>query len=133
MQLEKRRVLLVCSQHLFGQGLETILRRVEGMKLLGPIELFPEDFNARLLELRPDAVIMVDEGEHSLSTSLLTVAILQQFPSLPVISAGLEQNTFRVYSAHTLPARSSDLVKAILNLPPGAPWEASQLASHSKS
>lgn len=133
MQLEKRRVLLVCSQHLFGQGLETILSRVEGMKLLGPIELFPEDFSARLLELRPDAVIMVDEGEHSLSTSFLTAAILQQFPSLPVISAGLEQNTFRVYSAHTLPARSSDLVEAILNLPPRAPWEASQPASHSKS
>ena len=133
MPLEKRRVLLVCSQHLFGQGLETILRRVEGMKLLGPIELFPEDFDSRLLELRPDAVIMVDEGEHSLSTYFLTAAILQQFPSLPVISAGLEQNTFRIYSAHTLPARSSDLVEAILNLPSGAPWDASWPASHSRS
>lgn len=133
MQLEKRRVLLVCSQRLFGQSLETILRRVEGMELLGPVELALENFEARLLELRPDAVIVVDEGEHSLRASLLTAAILQQFPSLPVISAGLEQHTFRVYSAHILPARSSDLVEAILNLPPGAPWEASQPTSHYKS
>ena len=133
MPLEKRRVLLVCSQHIFGEGLETILRRVEDMELLGPIALSLEDFSARLRELRPDAVIMVDESEHSLSTSLLTAAILQQFPGLPIISAGLEQNTFRVYSAHTLPARSSVLVKAILNLHPGAPWEASWPAHQSKS
>lgn len=133
MQLEKRRVLLVCSQHLFGEGLEAILRRVEDMELLGPIVLSPDDFGARLLELRPDAVIMVDEDEHRLNISLLTAAILQQFPSLPVISVGLEQNTFHVYSAYTLPARSSDLVEAILNLLPGAPWDAPQPASYSKS
>lgn len=123
MQREKRRVLLICSQRLFGESLETILRRDDNLEMIGPIEASEENINSRLLELRPDAVIIVDEGETKMSLSYLTAAILQEFPSLPVIRAGLEQNIFRVFSAHTLPARSSDLVDAILNLPPNNPWE----------
>ena len=123
MQRQKRRVLLICSKRLFGESLETILRRDDQMELLGPIEASEENINMRLRELRPDAVIVVDEGETKMSVSYLTAAILQEFPSLPVIRAGLEQNIFRVFSAHTLPARSSDLVEAILNLPPNNPWE----------
>lgn len=126
MQGEKRRVLLICSQRLFGESLETILRRDDQMELLGPIEASEENINARLLELRPDAVIVVDEGKTQMNVSYLTAAILQEFPSLPVIRAGLEQNVFRVFSAHTLPARSSDLVEAILNLPQKDPWDEAQ-------
>ncbi len=132
MQREKRRVLLICSQHLFGESLEAILRRVKDMELLGPMELSQENINTCLLELRPDAVLIVDEGENKMTVSYLTASILQEFPSLPVIRAGLEQNIFRVYSAHTLPARSSDLVEAILNLPPINPWDETQLNSHPK-
>lgn len=123
MQREKRRVLLICSQRLFGESLETILRRDDNLELIGPIEASEENINSRLLELRPDAVIVVDEGETKMSASYLTASILQQFPSLPVIRAGLEQNVFRIFSAHTLPARSSDLVEALLNLPPHNPWD----------
>lgn len=130
--MPKHRVLLICSQHLFGESLEAILRRVEDMELLGPMELSQGNINARLRELRPDAVIVVDEGETKMSASYLTAAILQQFPNLPVIRAGLEQNIFRVFSAHTLPARSSDLVEAILNLPPEDPWDETQSNSHPK-
>lgn len=132
MKREKRRILLICSQHLFGESLENILRRVEGMELLGPMELSQENINVRLLELRPDAVVIVDEGENKKSISYLTAAILQQFPSLPVISAGLDQNIFRVFSTHTLPARGSDLVEAILNLPPENPWDDTRPNSHPK-
>lgn len=132
MQRAKRRVLLICSPHLFGESLETILRRVDEMELLGPMELSQENIHVRLLELRPDAVIVVDDGESKSNVSALTTAILQQFPHLPVISAGLEQNVFHVFSAHTLPARSSDFVEAILNLPPSNPWDAAQAGFHSK-
>lgn len=123
MQRVKRRVLLICSQRLFGESLETILRRDDHLELLGPIEASGEALNTRLLELRPDAVIVVDEGKTKTDP---TASILQQFPSLPVIRAGLEQNVFRVFSAHTIPARSSDLVEAILNLPAQGPWTETQ-------
>jgi len=118
MQREKRRVLLICSQRLFGESLETILRRDDQMELLGPIEASEENINIRLRELRPDAVIVVDEGETKMSVSYLTAAILQQFPSLPVIRAGLNENVFRVFLMHTLPARGADLLETIRNLPP---------------
>jgi DNA-binding NarL/FixJ family response regulator len=124
MQSEKRRVMLVSSKHLFGEGLEEILRKVGDVELIGPTELSQDSLSACLQRLRPDAVIVVESGDSRIQAASLAAAILQQFPNLPVISAGLEQNTFRVYSTHTLPARSSDLVEAILNLPPTDPWGA---------
>lgn len=117
MQSTKRRVLLVSSKHLFSEGLEEILRQVGDVELIGPLELTPDTVGSQLRQLRLDAVIVVEAGEAKASAAPLAAAILQQFPDLPVISAGLEQNTFRVYSTHTLPARSSSLVEAILNLP----------------
>lgn len=124
MQSEKRRVLLVSSKHLFSEGLEEILRQVGDVELIGPLELSPDTMRACLQETQPDAVIVAGVGEGKPNAASLAAAILQQFPNLPVISAGLEQNTLRVYSTHTLPARSSDLVEAILNLPPTDPWDA---------
>ncbi len=116
--------MLVSSKHLFSEGLEEILRKVGDVELLGPLEPALETLLAQLPELRPDAVLLVDEGDDGVRLTHLTAAILRQFPALPVISAGLDQNTFRIYSTHTLPARSSDLVDAILNLPPTDPWSA---------
>lgn len=124
MQPEKRRVLLVSSKHLFGEGLEEILRKVGDVELLGPLELSQEIMITQLPELRPDAVILVEEGENKMSVSYLTAAILRQFPRLPIISAELEQSICRVYSTQTLPARSSDLVEAIMNLPQNDQWDA---------
>ena len=126
MHREKRRILLICPQHLFGAGLEAILRRVQGMELLGPMEMSQEEANTRLPELRPNAVIVVDVGDSGASASRLTAHLLQEFPGLPVICAGLDQNIFRVFSTHTLPARGSDLVEAILNLPQNDPWGEAQ-------
>ena len=130
MHREKRRILLICPQHLFGAGLEAILRRVQGMELLGPMEMSQEEANTRLPELRPNAVIVVDVGDSGASASRLTAHLLQEFPGLPVIRAGLDQNIFRVFSTHTLPARSSDLVEAILNLPQKDLWDEARF--HSK-
>ncbi|MBV6395832.1 MAG: hypothetical protein HFACDABA_01414 [Anaerolineales bacterium] len=126
MQSEKRRVLLICSKRLFGESLEALLRKDGQFELLGPIEASENNIGMRLRELRPDAVIVVDEGETKMGITYLTASILQQFPSLPIIRAGLEQNVFRVFSAHTIPARSSNLVEAILNLPQNDPWEEAQ-------
>jgi len=124
MQSEKRRVLPVSSKHLFSEGLEEILRKVGAVELIGPLELSLDTLSAGVQQVRPDAVLVVESSEVKASAAPLAAAILQQFPDLPAISAGLEQNTFRVYSAHTVPARSSNLVETILSLPPAIPWDA---------
>lgn len=133
MPYPKRRVLLVCPPHLFGESLETILRRSDNLELLGPLDLTQTNVEPHLREWHPDAVVIVDQGETDMNVSYLIAAILQQFPALPVVRAGLEHNVFRVFSAHTLPARSSDLVEAILSLPPAPVWAATQPGSQSES
>ncbi len=133
MQRRKRRVLLICSQHLFGESLENMLRQADDVEVLGPIDRCQNHIDAQLLEMRPDVIVIVDEGENKINIAYLTATILQQFPSLPVISTGLEQTTFRIFSAHTRPARSSDFVEAILNLPPNDPWGATQPSSDPES
>lgn len=117
MQRTTRRVLFVSSEHLFGESLEAILRKVGDVELRGPLPPQQEVVTTQLAALRPDAVIVVDEGRDNTNVVLLIATILQQFPRLPVIHAGLADNTFQVLSAQSLPARSADLVEAILNLP----------------
>lgn len=116
--------MLVSSKHLFSEGLEEILRKVGDVELIGPMKLTQDTLSGPLRQLHPDAVIVVESSEVKAGAAPLAGAILQQFPDLPIISAGLEQNTFRIYSTHTLPASSSDLVEAIRNLPPTNPWDA---------
>lgn len=133
MQSAKRRVMLVGSKHLFSEGLEDILRKVSNVELFGPTELSQDTMSTRLQQLRPDAVIVIESDDMQTNVAALATAILQQFPNLLVIIAGMEQNIFRIISTHTIPARSSDLVEAILNLPAQDPWDATQLYSHPRS
>lgn len=122
----KKRILLLCSNHLFGEGLATLLREARDMELLGPMDLIDEIVCDCLSELRPNAVILVEEGEHRTTIPHLTTMILQRFPELPIIRAGLDQNIVRVFSAHTLPGSSADLVETIMSLPAESPWEAQE-------
>lgn len=122
--MKKQRVLLISSHHLFGEGVETVLRRAADVELLEPLDLAQQDICPQLPALRPDAVVIVDELPDTPAVSLLTTGILQQFPNLPVFRADLSENIFHVFAAHTLPARSSDLVEALAGLPADGPWEA---------
>ena len=111
--MKKQRVLLVCSHHLFGESVENVLRQAADVELLEPLDLMQQDICLRLPVLRPDAVVIVEELPDTPAVSLLTAGILQQFPNLPVFRADLSENIFHVFAAHTLPARSSDLVEAL--------------------
>lgn len=124
--MRKQRVLLVSSHHLFGESVETVLRQAEDVELLEPLDLTQQDICPQLPALRPDAVVIVEELPDTPAVSLLTAEILQQFPNLPVFRADLSENIFHVFAAHTLPARSSDLVEALTTLPAKGPWEAEE-------
>lgn len=116
--MEKPRVLLVCSQHLFGESLETILRAANDIDLSGPWAM-DVDIHKEILHLSPTVVVIADENPNSEPASHLTSSIIEQYPDLPVIRAGLIENTFRVFSTHTLPARGPNLLDAIRHLPLG--------------
>lgn len=115
--MDKRRVLLLCSQSLLGEGLERILGGLEDVELIGPWVLESQVLS-RLFEAVPDIVVVAEgEREDAGSVTSLTAQILESYPDLPVVRIGLEQNAVRVYTSRTLPARSVDLIAAIRNLP----------------
>jgi chemotaxis response regulator CheB len=114
--MEKKRVLLVCSQDLFGESMEGLLRAHEELELIGPWEQ-ETDVCAQVPEVCPDVVVIVEPDPEHERSAALTSAIMEGFPELPVIRAGLTENFFRLFSTHLLPARESDLVDAIRGLP----------------
>jgi len=117
--MEKRRVLLICSQHLFGESLERVLRGAEDVELIGPWEM-QEDVCCQIGDIHPHVVIVADEDPQSDRVTHLTTAIIEQYPDLSVVRAGLTENVFRIFSTHLLPARGIDLLEAIRGLPD---WE----------
>ncbi|GER80554.1 MAG: hypothetical protein JETCAE02_00180 [Anaerolineaceae bacterium] len=110
------RVLLICSQHLFGESIEKILRSEAEVELIGPWEL-EETVYERIAEVHPDAIVLADQNPKSDELARLTSAIIEKYPELSVIRAGLTENVVRVHSTHILPARGADLLETIRNLP----------------
>ena len=114
--MKKQRVLLVCSRHLFGESMETVLRAAEDVELIGPWELGGEVCQ-RITEAGLDVVLIVDDDSQREMGAELTSAIMEAHPNLPIIRAGLNENIFRVFSTHSHPARGTDLLETIRNLP----------------
>lgn len=109
------RVVLICSNRLFGESMERVLRAGE-VELIGPWDL-SEDICARIGEVQPNVVVVADEDARGEESARLTTAIMEQYPELPVVRTGLTENVVRVHSTYILPARGADLLETIRNLP----------------
>lgn len=121
--MSKPHVLLICSQHLFGESMETILRSEKGIELIGPWELGEQGVVQKLLEEQPSVIVIADDNLQSEAAAELTKAIIEQCPTLSVIRTGLSENVFRIVSTHTLPARGTDLLETIrscVHIEPGS-------------
>ena len=113
--MSKPRVLLISSQHLFGESMETILRAEKEIELVGPWNLGDQDICQRVLEVKPSVVVIADEDSQSEIAAELSKFIIEQNSELSVIRAGLSENVFRIVSTHTLPARGDSLLETIRN------------------
>ncbi len=111
--MSKPRVLLLSSQHLFGESMEMILRAEQDMELVGPWNLDEPGIYRRLLDVEPSVVVIADENLHSEMAAELTKTIMEEYPELSVIRTGLSENVFRLFSTHTLPARGIQLLETI--------------------
>lgn len=107
------RVLLISSQHLFGESMETILRAEKEVELIGPWTLGDQDICERLIEVSPSVIVIADENLQSEVAADLTKTIIEQYPEISVIRTALNENIFRIFSTHTLPARGDDLLESI--------------------
>lgn len=90
-----------------------ILRAEPNMELIGPWNLNEADISQRLPDIQPSVVVIADENLHSDAAAELTQSIIEQYPELSVIRAGLNENVFRIFSTHTFPARGANLLEMI--------------------
>ncbi len=111
--MSKHRVLLISSQHLFGESMEMILRADKDIELVGPWNLGEQDICQRLLEVNPSVIVIADENLQSEVAAELTKTIIESHPEISVIRTALNENIFRIVSTHTLPARGEDLLETI--------------------
>lgn len=112
----KTRILLICSQHLLGEGLGSLLKEVGGFELFGPMDP-TEDIFGCLDEVKPDVIVMADEDSNSEGVVELTNKIMRGYPELPIIRTGLTRNLIYIVETHALPARGTDLIETIRGLP----------------
>lgn len=113
---EQRRVLLICGKDIFGESLETLLRGLDDVQLIGPLRL-DEVITTRIEQEHPDIVLVAKQESEFADISSLTSQLLNSHPSLPVIHCTLLDSSVRIFTSRELPARTSELVQAIRGLP----------------
>lgn len=114
--MAKQRVLLICSQYLFGTGVEMILRAADDLELIGPWG-FNEDVCRQIAEIHPSVIVVAYEDPQNKNITRLTSRIIEQYPELSIIRAGLTEDVVRVFSIHLVPARGADLLDTIRSMP----------------
>jgi DNA-binding NarL/FixJ family response regulator len=107
---------LIGAQLLLAEGLQLIFQKMEDVDLIGPWELNLDSID-RILASQPDVVLVADQDLEKESTLALMAQILEMFPDLTVMRVTLSQDVVRAYTAHTTPARSTDLMEFIRALP----------------
>lgn len=112
----KRCVMLICEDDIYGESLENMLIGLEDVHLLGPLNM-EEDILSHIDRYRPDIVLVAEQEDDLEAISDLTSQILERHPNLPVIRSTLIDRAVRIYSSRELPARTSELVQAIRQLP----------------
>ena len=115
--MKQHRVLLLSDHSLLSEGLANLLRIVPEVLLLGPRNVTGfslEDLAADA----PDVVLFAEQETDDVTANAVLFQILQHVPDLPVIQVGLSgSHIVRVYTSHSLPARSGDLIEMIRRLP----------------
>lgn len=115
--MRKHRVLLLSDQPLLGEGLANLLGQIEGVEVIGPRST-ASFVLTDLSTCMPDVVVFAEQDADDLMADAVMLQILRHSPDLPVIQIDLSDNSIaHVYTSHTLPARSTDLIDMIRSLP----------------
>ncbi|MEB2344387.1 MAG: hypothetical protein OZ948_06595 [Deltaproteobacteria bacterium] len=119
----RRRVLLLCTEPLLGDGLGAILGGLEDIELVGPLAL-DERAVRRAGRLQPDLVLLAEDGGGASAGTHFVARLLAHCPDVPVIRVGLREDTIHLLTSRTVPASRTELIEAIRRLPlrsdPGA-------------
>lgn len=115
--MSKRRILLLCTQPLLGEGLAAILNQESEIDLLGPFVL-ADDALTRIANANPYAVLTAEGEKEDRAVTDLITQILQTHPSLPIIRTALRDQQVHVYTSASRPASRRSLIEILRDLPP---------------
>jgi hypothetical protein len=110
--MEKWRMAILYDQRLPGESLAHILEK-ELLLDISLVAVNDPDMINKLGSSLPNLLMIVEEEDPNEQASLLFAKILDDFPSLPLIRIKLSQQILQIYTTHTIPARSPDLLEAI--------------------
>jgi DNA-binding NarL/FixJ family response regulator len=107
-----RRVFIISSHPLFGQGVESLLRQETGVDIAGR-ETDVDTAIERIKELRPHVVIL-DSADPACVPTPAVMRILKEGLEAKVIGLNLQDNTLCIYRGEQRVVKSvEDLVQAI--------------------
>lgn len=110
--MEKWRMTILYDQRLAGESLVHILEKELCLEVC-LFSLEDPDIFVKLETSKPDLLMIVEEEAPCAQVVLLTAQILEAYPSLPLVRIKLSQHILHLYTTHTIPARSPDLIEAI--------------------
>jgi hypothetical protein len=110
--MENWRMTILYDQHLPGESLAHILEKELNM-VVSLYALTDLEVITKLEADNPDLLLIVEEESPCHEAVLLAGKVLEKYPTLPLIRIKLSQHVLHVYTAHTIPARSPDLIDAI--------------------
>jgi hypothetical protein len=110
--MEKSLVILIPLHPLLGEGLQRIFQNLEDVELLSLPCADLQTIDACLSQKRPDVVLLAGENEDDYATLLIS-KILKHYDDVPVVWVGLESNSLRLYTSHSVTANSSELIRTI--------------------
>jgi DNA-binding NarL/FixJ family response regulator len=115
--MKKVCVLLLSTHPLLSEGLRNLLGEKDDLVLIGPRALEDRAIT-EVAESAPDVVLVAGQDDDDTTANAFMLQILQHYPDLPVIQINLSAgNIVRVFTSHTLPARSADLLDVIRSFP----------------
>jgi DNA-binding NarL/FixJ family response regulator len=106
------RIFLLSNQSLFGEGIESLLRRELGLEIVGR-----ETDVGRAIEciqaLKPD-VVVVDSADPCVDVKQVAMRILEEGSKIKVIGLNLGDNSIRIYRGERRAIKEvKDLAEAI--------------------
>ena len=107
-----KRIFMFSTHPLFGQGVESLLRRETGLEVVGR-ETDVDKAVERIKELQPDVVI-VDSGDPACDPTPAVMRMLREGVGARVIGLNLQDNTICIYRGEQRVVKEvKDLVEAI--------------------
>jgi DNA-binding NarL/FixJ family response regulator len=111
-----KRVLILSSHPLFGQGVESLLRQESRLEVVGR-EADVDQAMERIKELQPD-VVVIDSADPAGDPTPALMCILREGVGIKVIGLNLQDNTVCIYRGEQRVVREvKDLVQAIEHSP----------------